>query len=61
MATVAQVLAYWKSRHDTEQHPRWRQLLEMAMLYVLRGIGPGYYVQARWGASRFHSPTSGIT
>jgi len=29
--------------------PRWRQLVEVALLYGLRGIGPGYYVQARWG------------
>jgi len=28
--------------------PIWRQLLEMAALFLLRGIGPGYYLQARW-------------
>jgi hypothetical protein len=28
--------------------PRWRQLLEMLVLYGCRGIGPGYYMQARW-------------
>ena len=28
--------------------PFWRQLLEMAALFLIRGIGPGYYLQARW-------------
>ncbi len=28
--------------------PRWRQLLEMAVLFFFRKIGPGYYLQARW-------------
>lgn len=28
--------------------PRWHQLLEMIVLYLFRGIGPGYYLQARW-------------
>ncbi|WP_020655387.1 sugar-transfer associated ATP-grasp domain-containing protein [Massilia niastensis] len=28
--------------------PFWRQVLEMGALYLVRGIGPGYYLQARW-------------
>lgn len=28
--------------------PFWRQLAEMAALFLVRGIGPGYYLQARW-------------
>lgn len=28
--------------------PVWRQLSEKALLFLLRGIGPGYYLQARW-------------
>jgi len=28
--------------------PRWRQLLEMILLFFIRNIGPGYYLQARW-------------
>ena len=28
--------------------PFWRQSLEMGALFLLRGIGPGYYLQARW-------------
>ncbi len=34
---------------STDPHlPAWRQLLEMAALFLVRGIGPGYYLQARW-------------
>lgn len=33
---------------DTAYLPFWRQLLEMAALWGVRGIGPGYYLQARW-------------
>lgn len=33
---------------DTAYLPYWRQLLEMAALWGVRGIGPGYYLQARW-------------
>jgi len=28
--------------------PFWRQAVEMAALYLVRRIGPGYYLQARW-------------
>jgi hypothetical protein len=28
--------------------PFWRQSMEMGALFLLRGIGPGYYLQARW-------------
>jgi len=28
--------------------PAWRQVLEKCALFLLRGIGPGYYLQARW-------------
>lgn len=28
--------------------PVWRQAVEMGALFALRGIGPGYYLQARW-------------
>lgn len=31
-----------------EYLPVWRQLAEMAALFGIRGIGPGYYLQARW-------------
>lgn len=33
------------------QLPRWRQLVEMTLLYFLRRIGPRYYLQGRWGRS----------
>lgn len=28
--------------------PFWRQLAEMSALFLVRRIGPGYYLQARW-------------
>lgn len=49
MSTLTQVRTYWAHHQGGEQLPKWRQLLEMAALYLLRRIGPGYYVQARWG------------
>lgn len=32
-----------------DEWPRWRQCAEMAVLFFARRIGPGYYMQARWG------------
>lgn len=49
MKTITAVFLYWKSVSPDAQLPKWRQMLEMGLLYVLRGIGPGYYVQSRWG------------
>lgn len=40
---------YWPDAPTGDEWPRWRQLAEMALLYVARSIGPGYYKQARWG------------
>lgn len=40
---------YWPEAPTHDEWPRWRQLAEMAALYVGRSIGPGYYLQARWG------------
>jgi len=33
---------------DQPYLPFWRQLAEMAYLFFVRRIGPGYYLQARW-------------
>jgi Sugar-transfer associated ATP-grasp len=49
MTHFSRVLSYWRSEHSTKQLPAWRQAIEMVLLYVLRRIGPGYYIQARWG------------
>lgn len=46
---VSEVAGYWSAPAVLPQLPVWRQFLEMALLYVVRGMGPGYYVQARWG------------
>ena len=43
------LLAYWNATPTSLQLPIWRQIIEMALLYFLRRIGPGYYLQARWG------------
>jgi hypothetical protein len=43
------LLAYWNAPSITPQLPIWRQIAEMILLYFLRRIGPGYYLQARWG------------
>jgi len=43
------VRAYWSAKARAPQLSVLRQLLEMALLYLLRRIGPGYYLQARWG------------
>jgi hypothetical protein len=40
---------YWSSPAVSPQLPVWRQLLEMAAIYLGRRIGPRYYLQARWG------------
>jgi hypothetical protein len=43
--------SHWShlARHpDTPALPHARQLLEMTLLFLLRGIGPGYYLQGRW-------------
>ena len=46
---IGALLSYWKAPTILPQLPLWRQILEMTTLYLLRRIGPGYYVQARWG------------
>lgn len=46
---ASQIATYWAAPSAIPQLPRWRQLVEMALLYFLRQNGPGYYVQARWG------------
>lgn len=43
------LLAYWSAPSIIPQLPIWRQIVEMTLLYFLRRIGPGYYLQARWG------------
>ena len=55
MNKVAQIFkeisAMWRY---LDEHPelaaiaRWRQALEMVLLYLLRRIGPGYYVSGAW-------------
>jgi len=45
---VRQAWATLRTRPDLDHLPFWRQSLEMAALFALRGIGPGYYLQARW-------------
>lgn len=40
---------YWAAPAVFPQLPVWRQLVEMALLYFLRQMGPRYYLQARWG------------
>jgi len=37
-----------RARGDLAYLPFWRQAAEMAALFGARGIGPGYYLQARW-------------
>lgn len=49
MSTLSRVFDYWAHHGGADQLPKWRQLLEMSLLYFFRRIGPGYYVQARWG------------
>lgn len=46
---IAELRAYWMAEAATPQLPRWRQFVEMTLLYLLRRIGPRYYLQARWG------------
>lgn len=41
--------AYWNTPANAPQLPVWRQILEMTALFFMRRIGPGYYLQARWG------------
>jgi len=46
---LSELRDYWGANLRTS-HLSWiRQLLEMTALFVLRRIGPGYYLQARWG------------
>jgi hypothetical protein len=40
--------SYLESQRDRQALPRWRQALEMVVLFALRGIGPGYYVDGAW-------------
>jgi hypothetical protein len=46
---IAALSKYLPEAPGPDELSRPRQLLEMAMLYLLRRIGPGYYLQARWG------------
>ncbi len=46
---TAEISEYWSAPFLSPQISIKRQLLEMVLLYFIRGIGPGYYVQARWG------------
>lgn len=52
MQVLTDVINAWKFlQANAEQFPslpRWRQLLEMILLFLFRKIGPGYYLQARW-------------
>lgn len=51
LQAIRQVRHTWtrlSERGDLACLPRWRQACEMAYLFALRGIGPGYYLQARW-------------
>lgn len=49
---VSELADYWSAPAASPQLPIWRQLLEMTLLYLLRHVGPGYYVQARWGRAK---------
>ncbi len=46
---IAALAKYLPARPQADELSRGRQLLEMAALYLARRIGPGYYLQARWG------------
>ena len=46
---IAELRAYWTAEAATPQLSVWRQFVEMVLLYLLRRIGPRYYLQARWG------------
>ena len=52
MQVFTDVFITWNLLRTNKKHvvslPRYRQLLEMIALYLFRGIGPGYYLQARW-------------
>jgi hypothetical protein len=48
---LADLRDYWQAPATSPQLPIWRQSLEMVLLYLLRRIGPRYYIQARWGRS----------
>jgi hypothetical protein len=52
MQVLTDVKNAWKflqaNRQQFPSLPRWRQLLEMTLLFIFRNIGPGYYLQARW-------------
>jgi hypothetical protein len=52
MQVLTDVTNAWKFLQANPQQfpslPRWQQLLEMIILLLLRNIGPGYYLQARW-------------
>jgi len=46
---IRQAWTQLRSGKDAPAHlPIARQLLEMGLLLALRGIGPGYYLKARW-------------
>lgn len=49
VSALSEVLLYWRTATNISHLPKWRQCLEMAVIYLLRGIGPRYYVQSRWG------------
>jgi hypothetical protein len=46
---VSELADYWSAPATTPQLPVWRQVLEMVVIYLLRRMGPRYYLQARWG------------
>lgn len=51
MNAIREVRTTWRylaALQVPEVVPRWQQVLEMLVLYLLRNIGPGYYMQARW-------------
>lgn len=51
MQTVDRVRRMWSYLDRHPEHatlPKWRQIIEMGLLYGLRRIGPGYFVDGAW-------------
>lgn len=52
MRAITDIRRAWgrmrSSARKQDYLPFWRQSAEMLALYFVRGIGPGYYLQARW-------------
>lgn len=52
MHAIKDIRRAWTELRSRESGPAYlpiaRQLLEMGLLLTLRGIGPGYYLKARW-------------